>query len=475
MKKLLLFLTISITYLASFGQADTWTSIITNGFWSSQNYDVIGFETFKDTLYATCGRTGAGQAEMYRSGDGVTWTQVLYDGTPSAKGIASINADTIDGGYMWIATGDIVQGTKVYRTENGTSWIPISNGGFGNPGLWIPTPHMVLFQGTGDTIPYLYAAGNSHGGAEVSMVFRTPYNNTNPNNWDTIVDFNTRDTNVTQVTYFYDWNNKLYFGTNGDSLLYESTDGLNFITNTGVANDFLPSDILIACLIDYNGNLYAGTNNQNPAFGGQLYRTSDGSSWTNITYMLTAAGHQPSVDVELHDIDTANGYLWVTPYTDTLTSTSGIPIWRSTDNSVSSFVQSNTDGFGNPLIDGENPAVYGFKGRQYFGGPNYTNGGQIWRTQLMSGVREINQIGCDLNVFPNPISENGILTISMDCDNEYDLALSVFDITGEQVPINHAISANGIKIQAKNLKAGLYFFVLSGKKGNVQTGKFIIR
>lgn len=370
---------------------------------------------------------------------------------------------------IWMATGDLVQGTKVYRTQNGTSWIAISNGGFGNPELWSPTPHMVLFQGTGDAIPYLYAAGNSHGGPAKSIVLRTPYSNTNPTSWDTIVDFNLRDPDVTQVTYFYIWNSKLYFGTNGDSLLFESTDGINFVANKGAASNFYGSDLLIACLVDFHGKLYAGTNNQN--LGGQLYWTNDGNTWNRITSLLP--NFEANVDEELHDIDTANGFLWVTPYTDTLNSTSGIPVWRSTDTAVTAFVQSNTDGFGDPNIDGENPAVYGFKGREYFGGPNYVTGAHIWRTDIFTSINETENESCKTTVFPNPFSDNANIQFDSDCAAISQLI--IYDITGKLILSFENPTDNQIKIEKNNLNTGMYFYQILTKKEKSATGKFIIQ
>jgi len=476
-KNLLLSLTFSALTHIAFGQADIWSPIVTNGFGTTQQYNVQGFVEFKDTLYVSAARKGiSGSAEVYRSGTGDvgSWgSPIIYDSsTTFNKGIPAWGTTSLGGGLMWMATGNQTQGTKVYRTQNGTSWIPISNFGFGNPLLWSPTPNMVLFQGTGDTIPYLYAGGNSHGGPAKSQVWRTPYTNTNPSSWNLIVDFNIRDTNVTQVTYFYVWNNKLYFGTNGDSLLYESTDGINFIANTGVATSFLGSDLLIACLIEYNGILYAGTNNQSPLFGGQLYRTPDGITWTNITALLTAAGRQASVDEELHDIDTANGYLWITPYTDTVTSTSGMPVWHSTDNTVSAFVQSNLDGFGNPNIDGENPSVSGFKGREYFGGPNFVTGGQIWRTDVFTGIIEGENESCKTTVFPNPFSYNATIRFDIDCGTISQLL--VYDLTGKLILSLENTTSNEVKVEKNNLNPGMYFYQIHTETGKSETGKFII-
>lgn len=446
----------------TFTQTDSWSSVVSDGFGSSQNYDVIEFNIFNDTLYAGCGRTGFGPAELWRSGDGSGWTQVIYDSTTnSVKGIPSINSDS---GYIWIATGNPSQGAQVYRSQNGITWTPISKKGFGNPALWSPTPNMVLFQGTGDTIPYLYAAGNSHGGPAKSQIWRTPYTNTDSTQWSLVVNFNVLDTSCTQVTYFYVWNNKLYFGSNGVSLLYSSTDGLNFVANADVQTAMPGSTRLIACLIDFNGYLYASTNNV--VLGGQLWRT-DGSTWTNMTSLIPGFGVAKE---ELHNLDTTNGYLWITAYTDTAMS-SGSPIWRSTDSTVSAFVQSNINGFGNPLIDGENPVTIGFKGRQYFGGPNYSDGGQIWRTTEFSGIDILKKETNSIIIYPNPFTLSTVLQTDYYLKNA---TLTVYNYQGQMVKKIVNLSGQTIVLNRDNLPSGLYFIRLTQGNRIMELEKIIV-
>lgn len=464
MKTIFTHLAIGLTFISqlTFAQADNWSSVISNGFGSPQNYDVIEFNIFNDTLYAGCGRTGFGAAQLWRSGDGFNWSQVIYDSTTnSVKGIPAISSDS---GYIWIATGNPAQGTQVYRSQNGINWTPISKKGFGTPALWSPTPNMVLFQGTGDTIPYLYAAGNSHGGPAKSQIWRTPYTNADSTQWSLVVNFNVADTTCTQVTYFYVWNNKLYFGSNGDSLLYSSTDGLNFVADAVVQAAMPGSTRLIACLIDLNGNLYASTNNV--ILGGQLWRT-DGNTWTNISSLIPGLG---IADEELHNLDTTNGYLWITAYTDTAIS-SGSPIWRSTDNTGSAFVQSNTNGFGDPLIDGENPATIGYQGRQYFGGPNYSYGGQIWRTTVLTGISSIESETDSISIYPNPFSSSAILYSDK---NLVNATLSVINCQGQTVMKITNINGHEIVLNRDDLLSGLYFVRVTEEDKVIATEKIIV-
>jgi Secretion system C-terminal sorting domain len=475
MKKIFLYFAILFS-ISSYGQTDIWDSVITDGFSSpivngnALNYNVLGFLEFKGMLYATSGRKGNGSAVMYKTADGVNWTQVNYTSSINIKGIPSFGK--MGSTYMWIGTGNGTDGTEVYRTSGGNTWTAISTPGFGNgSSAPVPTPNMLVFQGTNDSIPYLYAAGNSHGGSFESIIYRTPYNNSNPNMWNTVIDFNQDPAHhVTQVTYFYVWNNTLYFATNDNSntpiKLYESSDGVSFTENTGFSSVISPTDALIACISeDYNGVLYAGTNNR--VSGGQLYRTTNGIMWEKVTDAIQ--GHRGAIDNELHDIEAANGYLWLTFYTDTTLSNSGMRVFRSTTGSdINSFIQSNTDGFGNDNIDGENPAIYGFKDYVYFGGPNYSTGGVIYRTQsTLLSINDFSEKDCKIIVYPNPISKVQILNIQSDCHIN-NIQVSIYDITGKLLITTHSTSIN-----IKNFQTGIYFYSINND-GRYERGKIII-
>lgn len=449
-------------------QVDTWENVEDAGFGSVDNSGINEFIVFKDTLYAAVARTGPGIATIWRSGSGDdnTWSRVDYDTlTSTVKGIPSMNTDTIDGGYMWIQTGNPTMGSQVYRTSNGRDWIPISERGFGDTTLWSPTPNMVLYQGSGDSIPYLYSGAGTHGGAASSVVVRTPYNNTTPSNWTELIDFSQRDPDCTQITYFYVWNGTLYFGGNGDSLLYQSTDGVTFTANTGVGADFgLPSNRLIAGITEFNGYLYCST--LNPTVGGRLYRSNDGQTWTDMSSGLPGLGPEHE---ELHHLDTGNNYLWATPYTNTAIS-SGIPVWRSADGV--NFVQSNVDGFSNPDNDGENPCTIGFQGQQYWGGPNHTLGGQIFRTTLINEVAEQAASSCIVSLSPNPVTSLSQFIMDASCPDITEV--EIYDLSGRLVHSEQPTIGKTIQLDRSHFEPGIFLYRLFGDKGFLSGGKFII-
>ncbi len=492
MKKLLKTLVLNLAMFSFLmGQPDTWSNIVNDGFGTTQffgmaqTYDIVEFAVFKDVLYAATGRKGPGPAEIWRSatGDAGAWEKVFFDSaTTTVKGIPSMNTTTLGNGYMWIETGNPFEGTVVYRTENGVDWIPISKNGFGDSTSFSPSPHMVLFRGVNDTIPYLYAGSGSHGGAVSAKVWRTPYTNTDPAKWDLMADFNIVDPAATQITYFYVWKDKLYFGANGDSILWESVDGVHFSANKGAGVNFgSPGNGLIACLIDFNGYLYASTNNQQT--GGQLWRTADGLTWEPLTEDAFGYGVKAK---ELHNMDNANGRLWVTAYTDTAIS-DGSPIWKSTDSAGLLFEQSNIDGFGNPDNDGENPVTIGFKGRQYFGGPNYKDGGQIWRTGVLTGIQEpagddhtlIKSIRLYLN-YPNPF--NPSTTLRFNLPEAREIELTVYSISGQKIRTlvngyqrtgEHRVQWDGTDESGRRTASGIYLYRLTA--GNQRlSGKMIL-
>lgn len=412
------------------GQADSWSPVVTNGFNSSANYGVVEFEVFQGELYAATAQKALGVAQLWRSSSGNpgTWTQVTNftpSLAPSVKNIPSFGKTTLGGGIMWLGTGSPNTGTRIYRTTDGANWTAISKIGFGNPGLITPSPNMVVFQGPGDSIPYLYAGGGSHGGNTNAEVFRIPINSTDSSDWVKLLDFDTVATAVSDtvdlISYFNVWNNKIYFATNGKGQVWESSDGINFTQNMGVGYGFsVPSNIVVACLQVFDDTLYASTTNK--ILGGQMYRSGDGTTWQPVT--ADAFGKGAAAE-ELHNMDTAFGYIWVTAYTDTAIS-NGCPIWRSSDGL--NFVQSNTDGFGNPLINGENPVTISFGYFMYFGGPNYSAGAQIWRASVAAGM-QTHADNNDIAIFPNP--SDGSITFSN--QNARNLDVGIYNVLGEKI------------------------------------------
>ena len=365
----------------AFSQAANWQSVVSDGFGNNCNYGVIEFEEFNNYLYAsTMIKNGScTEAEIWRSntGDSGSWRQLTNFIPPlEPKGIPSFGKTDLGGGIFWLGASNTSKGAIIYRTIDGLQWTAISKRGFGNAAEIVPAPHMLVFKGSNDSIPYLYAGVGSHGGASNGQVWRTPYYNTDSLNWELLVDFSNIDKAVTLISYFYVWNNKLYFCTDGGAQLWESTDGRTFIQNQGVGNGFgVSSNYVIASMVDFNGYLYATTTNKK--LGGQLWRTADGTIWESIT--LNSFGKNDSIS-ELRSLRIAFDKIWLTGYTN-LNISKGSPVWYSEDGT--NFRQLNTDGFGNVNNNGPNAVVYGFGNYEYFGGPNSVDGAQVWRLQLL--------------------------------------------------------------------------------------------
>jgi hypothetical protein len=359
-------------------QGHSWIQITGNGFGQPTLNTVPELEVFKDQIYVSLAPKDQGDAMLLRSstGEAGDWQDV----TPPLdkdKSIHSFGTTDLGGGMIWCATG-AQGGAMVFASADGKSWTPIAHRGFGTPDLRGATPHMVVYQGSADNQPYLYAGAGSHGGSALGQVWRIPFASTDPYQWQLLVDFADPalgTNNVSQITYFYVWKNTLYFGVNGGGMLWQSTDGTSFTEvpemETGFGNT---NNTVVASLVEFKGFLYASTTNFTD--GGQLWRTADGKTWTALT---TDAFGKGKSTTELRSLRTSFGKLWLTAYTDVSTS-SGTPVWYSDDGE--SFTQSNSDGFGDKNNSGQNAVTIGFGKHQYFGGPNYVTGGQVWRAEI---------------------------------------------------------------------------------------------
>ena len=354
-----------------------WTQIIGDGFGHTDQDTVPEFEVFKGYLYAATAPTGPGMAKLHRTatGNADDWEEVTPD-LAGDKSIHSFGTTDSGDGYIWFGTGSPSNGGTIFRSEDGETWTQISHRGFGNALLTGAAPHMVVYQGSDDDEPYLYAGMGSHGAGEEAQVWRTPFGSTNKDDWEPLVDFaEDDDHDVTIITYFYVWEDTLYFGTDGDGQIWQSTDGSTFEEMPGMEPGFGDSDnFVISSLVEFNGSFYATTTNHKT--GGELWFTEDGSEWDSIT--TDAFGKGPAVN-ELRSLRTSFDKIWLTAYTQTDLS-DGTAVWCSEDGLT--FEQSNTDGFGDPNNNGQNAVTIGFGDYQYWGGPNYEDGGQIWRAAI---------------------------------------------------------------------------------------------
>lgn len=359
-------------------ESSEWIQVIADGFGDSSQDTVPEMEVFEGYLYASTSPTDKGNAKLWRSdsGDPDSWESVThFDPALSGdKSIHSFGVTSLNEGYIWLGTGNKVKGAMIYQSQDGINWTGISERGFGNPALTGVSPHMVVFQGTDDDAPYLYAGMGSHGEGTPGQVWRIPYESADPDDWELLVDFADVNEKVQTITYFYAWDDTLYFGTDAGGQLWESTDGVTFTENEYVGTGFGDkTNYVLSSFVVFDEYFYVTTTNK---YGGQLWRSNDGQEWEQITD--NAFGKGKAVN-ELRSLRVSFGQLWLTGYTQTSLS-DGTPVWRSEDGV--NFIQANIDGFGDSTNNGKNAVTIGFEGYQYFGGPNYEKGGQIWRMKL---------------------------------------------------------------------------------------------
>jgi len=165
-----------------------------------------------------------------------------------------------------------------------------------------PNNSQIMYLGTGEVYTWGSVNGNgvyksTDGGNNWARIFGAPTANVNNNivYIQDIIAWNNPTTNQTEVFFGADAMNYseqvaagpgwAFLGSNTIGL-YRSTDGTNFARMTGApfidgsARFYAPNSFDV----DVNGNLFMGTkyNYTYGTVGGMLFKTSNGSAWTNV-------------------------------------------------------------------------------------------------------------------------------------------------------------------------------------------------
>lgn len=93
----------------------------------------------------------------------------------------------------------------------------------------------------------------------------------------------------------------------------------------------------------------------------------------------------------------------------------------------------------------------GFKGHQYFGGPNYVSGAQLWRTVGPTSITE--SIGCKLN---KVYKTDNMIQFEYDEACRTPRMLQIFDISGKLI-IHQEINNYSSAVPFDNLK-GIFIY-----------------
>jgi hypothetical protein len=126
---------------SSTGNAGDWTRVVSNGFGVPTNAEIFRFGVFSDMLYAgTWVYTYTRGTEIWRSsaGDSGDWEQVVDNGFDGdVNNLAVISFDAFNG-YLYAGTynmartvTDTTTGGEVWRTNDGIAWTQVNADGFG--------------------------------------------------------------------------------------------------------------------------------------------------------------------------------------------------------------------------------------------------------------------------------------------------------------------------------------------------------
>ncbi|HFD39031.1 MAG TPA: PKD domain-containing protein, partial [Anaerolineae bacterium] len=111
-----------------------WTQVISQGFGDPTNGSIFRLAVFSDTLYAgTHSYTSTHGAEIWRStsGDVGSWERVAENGLGNANNVA-IRSFAVFSNTLFAGISNYTDGAQVWRSTNGITWTQVATGGFGN-------------------------------------------------------------------------------------------------------------------------------------------------------------------------------------------------------------------------------------------------------------------------------------------------------------------------------------------------------
>ncbi len=344
-----------------------WKQVNINGFGDRRNQLVTTLSGFGGQLYAGTYNPGSGNgAQIWRTADGTTWTPVMTNGFGITRNVSIDHLFAFNGQLYASTWADAVNGGEVWRSSDGMNWSRVVSAGFGDTTNG-EVFRLTVFNNT------LYASTWSYTNTHGTEVWRSSTGNAG--DWTRAVanGFNS-DVNNLSVLSFESFNGYLYAGTantttggevwrtnDGTTWSQANADGFGTVNNPNVP-----------ALAAFNGYLYASTMGKSGVNGATVWRCQvcDGSDWTKV------------VDNGFGDINTrTNGALAILAgrlYFVVGNSTTGMEVWRTTDGA--NWEQVGFAGLG----DSNNNASYWdnsttvLNGHLYVGTSNSANGGEVW-------------------------------------------------------------------------------------------------
>ena len=173
-----------------------------DGFGNPDLEGIYDFTAFDSQLYASAfDEDGATSGEVWRSPDGITWTQTGADGLGNANNDGFYKMEIFNN-QLYVGSRNPTEGSEIYRTADGITWnlVPLSAGGFADANNWavwsLETYGGFLYAGTYNIID----------GAQL-------WRSADGTNWNLVLDFDLIDGNNIGINTIYTYQNNLYFGT----------------------------------------------------------------------------------------------------------------------------------------------------------------------------------------------------------------------------------------------------------------------
>ena len=309
--------------------ATGWASVFTNGFGDTNNYAINFLSEFSWNLYAgTSNQNSSGNSlggQIWRSNDGTNWNQVASGGFGDTVN-TTINRFAVFNNQIYVGTTSFsnAHGAEVWRSSTGNSgeWTRVVSNGFNDDANNWSVYALEVFNGN------LYAGvGNLNLTTNVSTggtVWRSPTGDSGT--WVQVSPVGFGSANNQAISSLSVFNNYLYASTMGASgfgdqvwrcQVCDNSDWQKVVDN-GLGNT---NNNGRTTLKTFNGALYLVLGNT--ATGMEVWRTQDGTTWSQIGF--AGFGTNNNVRVQsAHAITTFNNNL----YLGTYNASNGGQVWQ---------------------------------------------------------------------------------------------------------------------------------------------------
>lgn len=346
-----------------------WKQVNINGFGNRQNWGAWALGAFNDVLYVSTSNSDTG-AEVYRYVAGA-WEKIVGGGFGDSTNVA-VDWFAEFNGSLYASTWNNNGSGQIWRsaTGNSGSWTKVVDGGFGDTANG-EIMSMAVFGG------YLYAGTWSDAAAHGAEIWRSSTGDSG--SWTRVVnDTVFGDGDNAAILSMGVFNNNLYVVTQNTTTGGEVWRTSNGTTWTQVNTDGFGSsgNVRAVSLAIFDGQLYAGT--WNSVSGAQIWRTSNGTTWTQVV----GDGFGRTENVEIASLTVFDNQL-IAVVGNFVT---GAEVWRSSTGNNSNWQRVIDTGFGNGTVTAVNwDNITAVVNNQLYVGayttPWANGGGRVWQIQ----------------------------------------------------------------------------------------------